>query len=64
MESNGDYDEVEFVQIVRLWYKACDKRGIHPNESVNRWITMHKFLTKNVNFDEYPPPSTHIRFNI
>ena len=22
---------------------------------------MHKFLTKNVNFDEYPPPSTHVK---
>ena len=22
---------------------------------------MHKFPTKNVNFDEYPPPSTHVK---
>ena len=61
MESIGDYNETEFLQIVRQWDKACDKRGIHPNECVNRWITMHKFLTKDVNFDEYPPLSTHIK---
>ena len=61
MESNGDYDEAEFIQIVRQWYKTCDEQGIHPNECVNRWITMHNFLTKNINFDKYPPPSTHVK---
>ena len=61
MESNGDHAEALFVEIVREWYEACDERGIHPKERVNRWICMHNFLTKDINFTDYPPPTMHYK---
>ena len=59
MENNGDDAEALFVELVWEWYEACDERGIDPKERVNGWICMHDFLTKNINFTEYPPPTTH-----
>ena len=59
MESNGDHAEALFVEIDREWYEACDERGIHPKEQVNRWIHIHNFLTKDITFTEYPPPTKH-----
>ena len=59
MESNGDDGEALFVELVREWYEVCDERGIDSKERVNRWICMHNFLTENINFTEYPPPTTH-----
>ena len=61
MELNGDFHEAEFIQIVRQWYKACDECGLHPNERVNRWISMHNFLLKDVDFNSFPMPSTHVK---
>ena len=59
MESNGDDVEALFVELVREWYEECDERGIHSKGRVNRWIHMNNFLTKNINFKEYSPPTMH-----
>ena len=36
------------------WYNACDARGYTPAERIN-------LLTSDVDFSEYPPPSTHMK---
>ena len=52
---------MEFVQITHQWYKACDERGIHPEERIDRCINMYNFLVKDVNFSDYLCPTTHIK---
>ena len=61
MESNGDHKRAKFVELVQHWFEACDERGIKPNEHVNHWIDMHNFLVKDVDFTNFPPPSTHVK---
>ena len=61
LELNGDLKEAEFVQITHQWYKACDERGIHPEERIDRWINMSNFLVKDVNFSDYPCLTTNIK---
>lgn len=61
MEKNGDYSEATFVKTVRQWYKACDERALSPSERIDRFLAMHFYLTRNNNFNTFPPPSTHYR---
>ena len=61
MINNGDLMEGYFVKLIRQWYKACDERGIPPKERVNRWINLHKFLVAGINFEDFPPHTTHIK---
>ena len=61
MELNGDLKEAKFVEMVCHWYEACYERGIKPNECVNHWTDMHNFPVNDVNFTNFPPPSTHVK---
>ena len=61
MEKNGDYKEADFVQLVRQWYKACDERGLHPHERIDRWINMNNFLLQNVIVGDFPPPGGFVK---
>lgn len=61
MEMNGDFVEAKYVKTVRQWYKACDERGLLPEERIDRFLAMHRFLTEDRTFTTYPPASTHVK---
>ena len=53
--------ESHFIKLIHEWYEACDERGIMPEKHVNRWINLHKFLVQGINFEDFPPPGSHIK---
>ena len=54
MEENGFKDTAKFIQLVRMWHEACDKRGILAAERVRRLCKMHEFITNGINFTSVP----------
>ena len=43
------------------WYHACDKCGFAPEERLCKMQDFFDILTKNVSFEEYPPPSNYVK---
>ena len=50
-----------FVKCMRNFYLACDARGYSPGERLRMLKDMYDLLTKDVDFEQYTPPSTHIK---
>ena len=51
----------KFVRVMRNWYLACDAHGYTPRQRVHMMQNLYDLLTKDVDFTQYPPPSTHIK---
>ena len=58
---NQDDKEAKFFKLVREWYDACDERGIDVYTRMQNLQNMYQFLTDIVEWEELPPPSTHIQ---
>ena len=43
------------------FYLACDARGYSQGERLCMLQDMYDLLTEDVDFEQYPPPSTHIK---
>ena len=43
-----------FVKLVQNWHNACNMRGISADERVRHLYVMHKFLTRDINFNSMP----------
>ena len=50
------HESAEFVHIVRTWHSACNMTGIKADKCVQCLYEMHKFLMKDINFDDFPSP--------
>ena len=51
----------KFVKAMRNWYLACDAHGYKPRQRVHMMQDLYDLLMKDVDFTQYPPPSTHIK---
>ena len=51
----------QFVKGIRNWYNACDARGYTPAGRINMMQDFYDLLTRDVDFSEYPPPSTYVK---
>ena len=54
------HQEAEFVHLVRMWFKACDQRGMDVHERLNHLRQMYKYMVSLLEFSHYPPNKTHI----
>ena len=54
------HQEAKFVQLVRMWFKACDERGMDVNERLMNLTHMYDYLVSLLEFSHYPPNKTHI----
>ena len=54
MLSKGYAETAAFIQLIRNWLRACNERGIKPNERVEYWYDTHEFLTRGVDFQKFP----------
>ena len=61
MKCNGDIIEAHFLKLIHEWYEACDEREILPEKQVSKWINLHKFLVSGINFEDFPPPGSHVK---
>jgi hypothetical protein len=48
------------VRTVRYWYEACDERGLSATRRAKRLHEMTELLTEGINFDDFPPPGSHV----
>lgn len=48
--------ESDFVCITRAWHCACNMRGTHADKCVQSLYDMHEFLTRGIDFDDFPNP--------
>ena len=51
----------KFVKVMRNWCLACDACGYTPRQRVHMMRDLYDLLMKDVDFTQYPPPSTHIK---
>ena len=51
----------KFVKAMRNWYLACDACGYTPRQRVHMMQDLYDLLMKDVDFTQYPPPSTDIK---
>ena len=56
MVSKGYVETAHLIQIIRNWFRACNERGIKVDEMVEYWYDTHEFLTRDVNFTQFPSP--------
>ena len=56
MLSKGYTETADFTQLIRNWFRACNDRGIKANERDEYWYNTHEFLTRGVNFKQFPSP--------
>ena len=56
MIENGYTEMVNFIEIMRNWFHACNDHGIKADEHVEHWYNMHKYLTKDIEFNKFPSP--------
>ena len=56
MLSKGYADTAHFIQLIRNWFRACNERGIKIDERVEYWYDTHEFLTRGVDFKQFPSP--------
>ena len=54
MCKNRFVDTANFIQLVRNWHDACNRRGIPSDDIVHALKKMHKFLTNGINFNCVP----------
>ena len=49
-------ETADFTQLIRNWFRTCNERGIKANVRVEYWYNTHEFLTRGVNFKQFPSP--------
>ena len=54
MRNNNFTETANFIQLVRNWHDACNRRGLSADTRVKALTKMHEFLTRGVNFDCIP----------
>ena len=57
---NGDTNEAEFVHLIREWYEACDTRGIHIYDRLQRMQNFYNYLCAWFDIIEFPAPMKYI----
>ena len=58
---NGDANEAEFVHLIREWYEACDARGIHIYDKLQRMQNLYNYLCAWFDFTDFPTSVKYIR---
>ena len=58
---NGDNNEAQFVHVVREWYEACDTRGIHIYDGLQRMQNLYNYLYEWLDMTDFPAPTKYIR---
>ena len=63
LQKNGDNKEAKFVQLVRNWFQACDKReqGIDVYTQMKHLHEFSTFLAGLIQWTEMPPPINYIK---
>ena len=56
MLSKGYAETAHFIQLIRDWFRACNERGIKADERVEYWYDTHEFLTRGLDFNQFPSP--------
>ena len=56
MLPKGYAETAHFIQLIRNWFRACNERGIKVDERVEYWYDTHEFLTRGVDFKQFPSP--------
>ena len=56
---NSFEETADFICLVRQWHSACNLRGICADERMCLITQFHNFLTKDINFDKFPPQFGH-----
>ena len=54
MVSKGYMEVAEFIEVIRNWFRACNERGLKADERVEHWYNTHVFLTRGIDFKQYP----------
>ena len=58
---NGDKSEVKFVNLVRNWYEACDKWGIHTLDRLMNMNKMFCHLLQWHSITDFPPLGKYVK---
>ena len=58
---NIDTNEAEFVHLVREWYEACDARGIHIYDRLQRKQNLYNYLCAWFDVTDFPAPTKYRR---
>ena len=62
MRSNAEFKETaDFIELIRNWFEAVDKRGLSALSRVRAMMALYKFLTADVDFDTFPPPGAYVK---
>ena len=56
----GYRQEAQFVELVRMWFRACDERGMPVNDRLIHLHKMYEHLVSLLQFSHYPPNKTHV----
>ncbi|MCG8622125.1 MAG: hypothetical protein MJE68_09050, partial [Proteobacteria bacterium] len=56
----GHKQEAQFVQLVRMWFRACDERGMPVHDRLRYLMDMYDHLVSLLEYSHYPPNKTHI----
>ena len=56
----GYRQEAEFVELVRMWFRACDERGMPVNDRLIHLHKMYEHLVSLLQFSHYPPNKIHV----
>ena len=60
LTEGGFSAEAEFVSLVRMWFRACDERGMGVKDRLLHLERMYDYLVSMMEFSHYPPLKTHV----
>ena len=55
----GHTQKVEFVNLVRMWFRTCNERGMAVNDRLLHLNKMYDYLVSLLEFSHYPLNKTH-----
>ena len=61
MRQNGDIDAADLCRDIRDWWKSEDDPGIPAKDRIVMRQNLRERLLDEVDFNEFPPPTTNIR---
>ena len=56
----GHSQEAEFVNLVQMWFRACDECGMAVNDRLLHLNKIYNYLVSLLEFSHYPPNRTHV----
>ena len=60
MIANGDTSAAKFIRMIRLWYEACDDRGLSFHTRLNNLQEAFDYIMEEFDALTFPPPTKSI----